>query len=226
MAKQKNDERIVDVEKVYSRSEQFYEKNKKNINIAGTTILAVVALYFAYVNFYQKPRELEAQQLMWKAEYYFEVDSLNKAIAGDGNYLGFEYIASEYSGTKAANLANYYMGIAYYRLGDYTSAIALLKDANLDDDMVSSVAKGTIGDAYVELEQYQTAIEYFDKAANNSDNEFTSPIYLKKKAILLENMGNYSEALATYKKIKKEYANSAEGLEMDKYIARAEVLVK
>lgn len=226
MAKQKNDETIVDVEQVYSRSEKFYENNKKNINIAGITILAAVALYFAFVNFYQKPRELEAQQLMWKAEYYFEVDSLNKAIAGDGNYLGFEYIANEYSGTKSANLANYYMGIAYYRLGDYTSAISLLKDANIKDDMISSVALGTIGDAYVELEQYQTALEYFTKAANNSDNEFTSPIYLKKKAILLENMGNYSEALATYKTIKKEYSNSAEGLEMDKYIARAEVLVK
>lgn len=223
MAKQDN-ETIVDVEKVYSNTEKFYENNKKTINGVGTAILAIVALYFAYVNFYQKPRELEASEMMWKAEYYFEVDSLNLAINGDGNYVGFDYIASEYSGTKSGNLANYYIGISNYRLGNYTDAIAFLKDANLNDELVSSVALGTIGDAYVELEQFQTGIEYFTKAVNNSDNEFTAPIYLKKKAILLENLGEYDKALETYKSIKSKYPNSAEGQDMDKYIARTEVL--
>lgn len=223
MAKQDN-ETIVNVEKVYSNTEKFYEKNKKTINGAVTTVLAIIALYFAYVNFYQKPRELEASELMWKAEYYFEVDSLNLAINGDGNYVGFDYIASEYSGTKSGNLANYYIGISNYRLGNYTEAIAYLKDANLKDELVSSVALGTIGDAYVELEQFQTGVEYFTKAVNNSDNEFTAPIYLKKKAVLLENLGEYGKALEAYKSIKTKYPNSAEGQDMDKYIARAEVL--
>lgn len=225
MAKQDN-ETIVDVEKVYSRSEKFYEENKKNINMFGTGILAVVLLYLAFVNFYQKPRELEASELMWKAEYYFEIDSLNLAINGDGNYPGFAQIAESFSGTKSANLANYYMGIANYRMGDYTNAIAYLKDAKLNDDMVSSVALGTIGDAYVELEQFQNGVEYFGKAVANSDNEFTAPIYMKKKAILLENLGEYGKALEVYKSIKSKYPSSAESQDMDKYIARAEGLSK
>jgi tetratricopeptide (TPR) repeat protein len=225
MANQEN-ETIVDVEKVYSRTEKFYEDNKKNINVFGTVILAAVVIYLAFVNFYQKPRELEASESMWKAEYYFEIDSLNLAINGDGNYPGFAQIASDFSGTKSANLANYYMGIASYRLGDYTGAIAYLKDANLDDDMVSSVALGTIGDAYVELEQFQNGVDYFGKAVANSDNEFTAPIYMKKQAILLENLGEYAKALDIYKSIKSKYPTSAEGQDMERYIARAEGLSK
>ena len=44
-------------------------------------------------------------------------DSLNLALNGDGNYLGFIDIAKSYKFTKTGNLANYGAGICYLHLG-------------------------------------------------------------------------------------------------------------
>ena len=222
MADKNQEEVIVDVEQVFSKSEAFFEKNNKMISIVVGGIVAIVALYFAYTNLYLAPKEKEASEMMWKAEYYFEIDSLDLAIEGDGNYFGFDYISSNYSGTKAGKLANYYLGICYYQKGEFETAINYLKDASLSDEIVSSVALGTIGDAYVELGDYQKALGYFADAANNSDNDYSAPLYLKKKAILHENLGEWAQANKAYLEIKNNYATSAEGKDIDKYLARVQ----
>ena len=226
MAKQRKhetDETIVNVDQVYSKSEAFFQENGKVLSIIGVLLIVVVGGYFAYTNLYLKPMEKEASAMMWKAEYYFETDSLEKAINGDGNYFGFQYIADEYGSTRAGNLAKYYLGISYMKQGEYEMAIGYLKSADLGDEMVASVALGTIGDAYVELEAYDQALSYFEQAIAHSDNQFTAPLYLMKKALLEENLGQYEEALESYRTIEQKYPESAEGRDIAKYIARAEV---
>lgn len=222
MADNKQEEVIVDVEKVYSKSEEFFEKNNKKISIVVGAIVGVVALYFAYQNLYIAPKEKEATEMMWKAEYYFEIDSLDLAINGDGNYFGFDYIANNYSGTKSGELAEYYLGVSYFKKGDYQSAISYLKDVSIDDEIVSSIALGTIGDAYVELEDYNNGLKYFGQAANNSKNQFSTPLYLKKKAILHENLGEYAKAKECYETISTDYPESTEGQDIEKYLARVQ----
>jgi hypothetical protein len=56
---------------------------------------------------------------MFQAVRYFESDSLNLALNGDGNNLGFLQIVEDYSGTKAGNLANYYAGVIYLKQGNF-----------------------------------------------------------------------------------------------------------
>src|SRR5688572_27260466 len=108
-------------------AENFIEKNPKVIFGIGGAILLAVAGYFGF-QYYTDTQDVEAQQEMFQAVYYFEADSLSKALNGDGNNLGFIDIIEEYKFTDAANLANFYAGVSYLKQGKYDAAILYLSD--------------------------------------------------------------------------------------------------
>jgi tetratricopeptide (TPR) repeat protein len=225
---QEKDLPIVDVEQVYSKTERYIEENKKSILIIFSAIVVLVGGYFLWKYWYVAGQEEEAQKAMYHAEMYFERDSLDKAINGSGEgenrQAGFLDIAEEYSVTNAGNLAEYYLGISYLRKGEYQNAIDHLEQFDSDDQIVSSVAIGAIGDAYMELKNLDEAIAHYLDAAKNNKNNFTSAIYLKKAGMAYEDKGNYSEAIKVYEQIKKDFPKSSEARDIAKYIARANTL--
>lgn len=226
MAKKKaSDEPILDVQEAYSKTESYIESNKNTLFIIAGAIFVLFAGYFGFTRLYLYPQEKEAAELIWKAEYYFEKDSLDLALYGDGNHFGFLEIADNYSLTRYGTLANYYIGLIYLQQGEYDLAIEHLKDGQPDDEIAGSIAIGAIGDCYVALGDYEQALAQFNKAASYSANQFTAPIYMKKAAAVYEELGNYSKALSLYKDIKKKYPKSTEATTIDKYIARAEAYV-
>src|SRR6476620_8536358 len=101
----------LDLQAQFGKTETFITENQKSLTIIGSVVAAMVLLYFGYTKFYLTPRETDAQNDMFRAEQYFQADSLDKALNGDGNYPGFLIIIEEYSGTKSANLAYYYAGV-------------------------------------------------------------------------------------------------------------------
>ncbi len=211
---------IIAVEEALSRSEQFIEKNQKPILIAVGIVLLIVALFIGFTRFYVPGREKSARAEMFMAENYFEKDSLNLALNGDGLHLGFLDIISDFKFTKSANLARYYAGISHLQLGEYEDAIKHLTKFKKRDQMLGAMAYGAIGDAYVELEDFSKALEFYAKAYDFKPNEFTTPIFLFKAGMVNELNGNLKEALALYQRIKDGYENSNEGRNIDRYIAR------
>jgi len=225
MAKETKDEPIVDVEQAFTRTELFIENNKKSLIIIASAIIVLVGGYFAYKYWYVADQETKAQAEMFKAEQYFEKDSLDKAINGDAaSAMGFADIADEYSVTPSGNLAEYYLGMCYLKKGQFEDAIKHLESFNGKDQVVGPLATGAIGDANMELGKTDDAITYYLKAAEQSNNQFTTPIFLKKAAMANEDKGNYADAVKLYERIKNEFAETMEGKEMDKYIARAKTL--
>jgi tetratricopeptide (TPR) repeat protein len=228
MAKKANntEEKIVAVEEVLSKSEQFIEKNQKIIIIVIGAIVVVVLGIFAFKKYYIAPKEAEAQGQMFAAQQYFEKDSITKAINGDGNFLGFEAIADEYSMTNAANLAHYYLGICYLRKGEYEKAIDNLESFKGSDRVIKPLSLSAIGDAYMELGDKEKAVKYYLKAANKSKNLFTSPQFLMKAGLTYEMLGDWENALKTYEKLRKDFYKSNEARQVDKYIAKAKGMLK
>ena len=137
---------------------------------------------------------------------------------------GFKEIADNFGMTKTGNLANYYSGICLLRTGKFAEAIEYLEKYKGDDEMVAPVAIGAIGDANMELNNVDEAIKFYLKAAEKSNNNFTTPIYLKKAGFAYEQKANYTEALAIYERLKNEFTASSEARDIDKYIARAKTL--
>lgn len=223
---QKTEGRIVAVEEAFGKTEQFIEKYQNVILIVVGVIVVIVLGFFGYRRFYLSPKEKEAQGQMFMAEKYFEQDSLKKALNGDGQYLGFLAIIDEYGITKSANLAHYYSGICYLKLGQYDQAIEHLKKFSSDDKVVGPMAKGAMGDAYMELKQVEKAAALYTEAAEMQKNEFTSPLFLMKAGMAFEEIGKLDQALSIYKKIKEEFPRTPEGREIDKYISYTEALLK
>jgi len=221
---EENEDLIVDVQEVYSKTEDFIEKNKTVVIAVVLGLILVVGGFFGYKKLIIAPMEYEAQSDMFMAEKYFSQDSLQKAINGDGLNAGFIDIVDEYSGTKAANLAHYYLGICYINTGEYEFAIDELKQFSSNDVMISTVALGSIADSFMELGDTKKAISYYEKAIENGENKLTSPIYLIKSGLAYEDLQDFSGAEAKYKALKANYPESREAQTIDKYIARAESL--
>ena len=215
-----------------SRTEAFVEKNQKYIFIIIGVVAAVVLGYLGYKEFIAKPKQLEAMNEMFQAQKYFneavngvEKDSLFKlALNGGEGKFGFLDIIEEYSGTPAANLANYCAGTSYLRLKNYKKAVEHLGNFKSDDEILAPLAKGNIGDAFVQLNQPEDALDYYEQAANMRTNEYTTPLYLYKSGAIALELGNAEKALTYFEKIKDEYPNSSEAATIDVFIGKAQVL--
>lgn len=206
-----------------SHTEDFVKKHKNTlIGVFAVLALLVAGGFFYYSH--KQSQEVEAQQAMFQAVYNFEADSLNLAIKGDARSKGLKYIASEYSGTKAANLASLYLGIAQLKQGQYKEAIESLEDFSSDDLIMQGRAYCLIGDAQMELGNKKEAAEQYMKAANYKANEQFSPAYLMKAGMAYEANNQFKEAGEAYDKIITTYATAPEVNDAKKYKARAEAL--
>lgn len=213
-------ENLVEVEHALTNAERFFETNSKIITIIFGVTVVVSLLLLATHRFYSLPREAKAKEQMFVAEQYFEKDSFNLAINGDGNFPGFLDIINDYGRTKAGKLARYYTGISNLHLGNFQEAIDYLENFKTDDLLLGPITLGATGDAYYELGNKEKAVKLYIEAAELDPNSFTSPVYYLKAGNLYEVLGSKDKALTAYQVIKDKYAESDQGRTIDKYIAR------
>ncbi len=221
--KTKKEDNLQELESALTRTEQFIEDNQKPIIYAVGAIVLIVVAYLGFNKFYLQPKQEEALSQMFMAENYFEKDSFNLAINGDGNYLGFLDIIDDYGITKSANRAKYYAGISYLHLGEYEDAIDYLKGFKTDDLLLAPVKAGSMGDAYLELGKTDDALKQYKKAYSLNNNELTTPIYKTKAAGVYESTGEWKKALALYEEIKNDFPETTEGSNATKHIARVKL---
>ncbi|MEJ2004553.1 MAG: tetratricopeptide repeat protein [Cyclobacteriaceae bacterium] len=202
-----------------TRSEQFFEDHRNLVlGLAGAVAL-IIAGFFGW-KYYQDSRNTEAQNMMFQAIHYFESDSLNLALDGDGSNLGFSAIVQEYSGTEAANLANYYAGVAYLKKGQYKPAQLFLEDFSSDDLLVQTKVYDLLGDIHMEQENYDEALDYYKRAAQRKSTEEFSPVYWMKAALAAEKSGNQSEAVEAYETVIADFPESDQVNDAKKFRAR------
>ena len=228
----KNAQDALNVEDQLSKSEAFFDKNKKTILIAIAAVVLVIAGFFLYKAYVSGPREDKASTALAKGQEYFNNEMFDKALNGDGaGYAGFVKVADDYSGTDEANLANLYAGLCYANLNKWQEAVNSLEAySSSNDAMVSPAAQAALGNAYAHLNQLDKAVAALKKAAKMADskaeddiNNSLSPTFLLQAAEILESQGNKADALEIYQDIKKNYVNSAlvQSQEIEKYIERA-----
>ena len=203
------------------------------------TIVAVVVVglgYMFYKQFVSEPREREISEQLSFAQSVFNQaldanttatrDSLfTLSLNGDKTHAGFLKIIKDHGSSKAGNVANYAAGMAYLQLNKYKEAVTHLDKFSSEDPILSALALGNIGDAFVALKQPKEAMDYYKKAIDKSDNTLTAPIYMNKAALVAEEQKNYKEALEYLEKIKNDYPKSQEATSADMQISRVKTLM-
>lgn len=200
--------------------ENFYETNKKTISTAVTVVAVIVLGYLGYTKLYKGPAEEKAATALSFSQRYFEADSLNLALNGDGKNPGFTKIAKKYSGTSAGNLAHYYEGICFMKMGDYANAIKSLKDFDGKGTSLGAMSTGLLGEAYMESGDKAKAIESFKKATADKEDILVTPMFLYHLGMAYEADGKTNEAKEAFKRIRDEYPKSLYARDMDKELAR------
>ncbi len=201
--------------------EHWVESNPKIVFGVLGAIALVIAGYFGYRHWIASQDD-NAQKEMYQAIRYFEADSLNLALNGDGNNFGFLQIIDDYSMTQAGKLANFYVGFIYLKQGKFQPAILYLEDFNAQDLLVQARAYSLIGDAYMELKNYEKAVAYYNQAADYKPNKFFTPSYLMKAALAYEKLNKNDKAKEVYQKIIDQYWDSNEYQDARKFKARIE----
>ena len=203
-------------EQQVSKTEAFFEKNKKAIIIAVIAVIAVIVCAILLNTYYFQPRQQEASTELAKAQEAFQEDQYEKALPL------FQKVASDYSSTDAANLAQLYIGLCQANLGKWQEAVDALESYSAgSDQMISPAAEGALGNAYANLNQLDKAVEHLKKAAKQADNNSLSPTFLIQAGEILESQGKKDEALKLYQEVKEKYFNSMQYQTIDKYIERA-----
>ena len=199
----------------------FWDRYKKPLLIGLGALVLVVVGVVAYRQLVTQPNERKASEAMFRAQEYFTQDSVRLALNGDNLNMGFLKVISKYDGTKAANLAHFYAGYCYLKLGDFNNAVKQLKDFSTDSKQVEARATALLGDAYSEQGKKEDAAGQYSKAGKMFEkDEYNSPEYLFKAGYLYESMGKNKEAIEHYKLIKEKYAKTERGFEIDKYLSR------
>jgi len=210
---------------VIERARGFWEKNSRRIIYIGVFLIVAFGGYYAYETMYKAPREEKAADAIFYAQRFFQQDSLTLALKGDGQRAGFEKIAENYAGTKAGNLAKFYVGVCALRLGDANKAVKFLKEFSTDAREIQTIAYSRLADAYAELGKNNEALDMYEKAATyypehdglSADNYF-------RAGMLAEVMGKEDKAAGYYKIIKDKYPRTDKGYQIDKYLSRVGVV--
>ena len=225
MSEIKHPAHLEDEKNPIAELQNVWDRYGKVASYVLLAIVVIVAGYFAYHNLVSEPNEKKATEAMFRAEQYYRLDSARLALNGDNINAGFLKVIARYGGTRAANLASFYAGSCYLKLGDYNNAIKYLKDFSTSVQQLQERDYGLLGDAYSELNRKEEAAEQYKKAGTYFEkDELLSPEYLFRSGYLYESMGKSQDAIAMYRLIKDKYPTSQRGADIDKYLARLGVV--
>jgi len=209
-------------EAVIAKAKDFWTRYSKVLIITSVAVIIVAGGYLGYKYFYKAPEEVKAADYMYKAEEYYRMDSARLALNGDGLNPGFIKVISRYGGTEKGELARFYAGDCYLKLGDYPNAIKYLKEFSTSSKLVQARAYKLLGDAYADQAKNSDAFDYYKKAAGHfEEDNINSPEYLFLAAYFADKvLKNSEEAISLFKKLKEKYPNTEKGFEADKYLAQ------
>lgn len=210
-------------ENIVTKILSFFNKNQNVIYGTLVALLVVACVIIVFNRFYIKKKNENASAQIVQPITLFragDTNSLNLALEGDDENDGFLTIINNYKLTRTANVARYYAGLCYLKLGQKDDALDYLKKFRKKEDVLWYACQATIGDLYDDEGDETTAIRYYKKAIKGKDPYFT-PIALFKLAQMYERQDNWTEALKSYQTIETRFYSEFEKMGIAQYRERA-----
>lgn len=219
---EKQDEQLQEVNNALTGAGQWIEKNSKTLSWCVTAIVLVVLGFMAYKQMVVQPKQQAATEANGVNVWAYLAGDFEKAVNGDeaAGAEGFAATADSYS-NQEGKLAALFAGTCYYEMGQYAEAVEYLSQFSSNDLHFKAVAKQLLGDSYVELGEYEAALDAF-KAAAETNNEVFAPMSLKKAGIVYLKLEDKAGAFDAFNTIKEKYPSSVEAQDIEKYIAIAQ----
>lgn len=197
--------------------EQKVQDNQKKIMWGIVAVLAVICLILVWIYAVRRPGIEAADNAVGQADLTLNLGNDSLAL------VQYKQVADDY-GYEAGNRAALNAAILLYKDKKYEEAITYLKKYSPNESLIGASSQSLMGDCYVNLKEYDKAIDCFRKAADISDNNpHYTPAFLLKEATVLREQKDYKAEATVYEQIVKEYPNyGAEiGVDMQKYLERA-----
>ena len=207
-----------DLDQSALKTEMFIEKYAKQLGILfGVLVLGVLG-YFAYQQFIANPKNEEATLSYLAAQKNLSEGKDEAALGGKSaaNH-GFKGTYDQFSSTPAGKLSAYNAGLLKFKEGKYQEAYDLLDKFSSDNKILMALKYGAMGDAMANLNKSEDALSMMDKAANASDDAFTSYYFNKKAGLLALALKKNAEAKKYFSTIEEKYQDY-DGGTSDAYI--------
>lgn len=191
-----------------------YKKSILGLTIGVFAVIVIVLIWFLV----SASNARKADELIAKADSA-QNDSIALTLYKD----------AAAAGQKSGNRAEAELGIRYYRQGNYEEALKHLKEADLSGSIAPAGVYSLMGDCYVNLEQYDKALDCYQDAIGKADkNPELVPLFLIKEANIYHVQGKYAAEAKCYKTILEDYPTYAATTRADlrKYYERAAALAK
>lgn len=205
-----------------AKAKDFWTKYGKLTTAISVAVILLAGGWYAWQNFVKKPKEAKAVEAMFRAEEYYKMDSINKALNGDGQYWGFLKVIDQYGGTKAGNMANFYAGSCYIKINENEKALKYLKKFSTSSKPLQARAYKLMADAYGDLGQNSNALEYYKKAAYHFEKEeaFSSDCLFTAAYFAQKVMNDTKTATSLYQELKKKFPSTQQALDAETYLAQ------
>lgn len=202
----------------------FYEQYKQHLLIAIGAVVVLVGGSIIYSKINAENNE-KATTMLSKTMTLYDNSQYQLAIDGvtERGITGLKSIVENYGGTRAGNLARFYLANAYLQLGNHNEALAHLEDFDADEQLLAVSRLAGIAVCYEAKGEYEKAAEHYERAGVQYPEDVDAAANLNHAADNYALAGKKERAIELYKKIKKEYPTTQFGRDADRYIARLSV---
>lgn len=204
-----------------AKATAFYESYKKNIAIAAGAVAVVVIGSVLYLS-NRTANDAEAAARLGNVFPLFDSGQYQIAVEGipERKITGLKAIVDQYGSTPSGNLATFYLASAYYQLGQYDEALKYFEQFDPANDYLALSRLTGIAGCYEAKGDFETAAEYYEKAALKYPKDVEAASSLNNAAYAYMRAGKNGKALELFKKLKREYPTTQFAREADRYIAR------
>lgn len=209
----------------FNRARSFYDLNKKYISYAVTALAVLIVGGYIYVRNHSANNEKAATELGKVFSIYDAAanDPTQYKIAIEGQpgrgIMGLKTITENYGGTKAGELARFYLANAYYNTGKVDEALKEFENFGGGDKMLKASATAGVAACYESKGKPSEAANYYEKASSIVSDVMVSPDYLTAATRCYAKAGDKEKALGCYQRLKREYPTSQGARDAERYVA-------
>lgn len=207
----------------YYNAQKFFFENQVKILI-GVGVLAIVVVAVILLGNKRANDNILASGLVSKVIPIYDQNQFQEAIDGDAKnqITGLKSIVDKYGSTEQGETAKIMLANCYFNTGNFEAAFENYKDYGGSNPILKATSLAGQAAYYETKKEYAKAVDLYKEASKISEIDPSNSEYLLKAGVNLLQLGKKEEAKKIFETIKKDFASTYAGQEVDRYLVQAE----